>query len=125
MGNACGFTFYCAFAVSLRVHLKIYFSDCFVCFLEAVKLSLTFLQPIDVLRVHSQQQAFVMEHADEVVYVVGPVAARIQSLGQGEERLRVVGEVVNVENSFWVRDVVPLQVSVKTRSWSSEKVRTF
>lgn len=66
-----------------------------------------------------------MEHADEVVYVVGPVAARIQSLGQGEERLRVVGEVVNVENSFWVRDVVPLQVSVKTRSRSSEKVRTL
>lgn len=66
-----------------------------------------------------------MEHADEVVYVVGLVAARIQSLGQGEERLRVVGEVVNVENSFWVRDVVPLQVSVKTRSRSSEKVRTL
>lgn len=63
-----------------------------------------------------------MEHADEVVYVVGPVSARIQSLGQGEERLWVIGEVVDVENSFGVRDVVLLQVSVKTRSWSSENV---
>lgn len=63
-----------------------------------------------------------MKHADEVVYVVGSVAARIQGLGQGEERLRVVGEVVNVENSFWVRDVVLLQVGVKTCSWSSENV---
>lgn len=62
-----------------------------------------------------------MEHTDEVVDVVGPVAARIQSLGQREERLRVIGEVVNVEDSFWVRDVVLLQVSVKACSRSSEK----
>lgn len=63
-----------------------------------------------------------VKHADEVVDVVWSVAARIQSLGQGEERLRVVGEVVNVENSFWVRDVVLLQVGVKSCSWSSENV---
>lgn len=82
--------------------------------------SLTFLQSVDVLGVHSEQQAFVMEHADEEVYVVGSVAAWIQSLGQREERLRVIGEVVDVENGFWVRDVVLLQVCVKTCSWSSE-----
>lgn len=85
-----------------------------------MKISLTFLQPVDVLGVHSEQQAFVMKHAEKVVDVVWPVAARIQSLGQGEERLRVVGEVINVENSFWVRDVVLLQVGVKTGSWSSD-----
>lgn len=62
-----------------------------------------------------------MEHTDEVVDVVGPVAARIQSLGQREERLRLIGEVVNVENSFRVRDVVLLQVSVKACSRSPEK----
>lgn len=62
-----------------------------------------------------------VEHTDEVVDVVGPVAAGIQSLGQREERLRVIGEVVNVENSFWVRDAVLLQVSVKACSRSSEK----
>lgn len=97
----------------------------FVCFLEAFPLCLTFFQSIDVLRVHSEQQAFVMQHSDEVVYVVGAVAARIQSLGQGEERLWVIGEVVNVENSFWVRDVVLFQVGVKACPWSSEKVHTF
>lgn len=83
--------------------------------------SLTFLQSINVLCVHSEQQAFVMKHSDEVVYVVGSVAARIQSFGQGEERLWVVGEVVDVENGLWVRDVVLLQVGIKTSSWSSEK----
>lgn len=66
-----------------------------------------------------------MEHADEVVYVIGSVAAGIQSLGQGEERLWVVGEVVDVENGFWVRDVVFLQIGVKTCSWSSKKNRHF
>lgn len=82
--------------------------------------SLTFLQPVDVLRVHSAQQTLVVEHSDEVVYVVGPVTAGVQSLGQREERLRVVGEVVNVENGFWVRDVELLQVGIETRSWSPE-----
>ena len=66
-----------------------------------------------------------MEHADEVVDVVGPVFAGVQRLGQGEEWLWVVGEVVDVENGFWVRDVVLLQVGVKTRSWSSKIVQTF
>lgn len=62
-----------------------------------------------------------VKHADEVVYVVGSVAARIQSFGQGEERLRVVGEVVNVENSFWVRDVVLLQVGIETCAWRPDR----
>lgn len=56
-------------------------------------VSLTFLQSVNVLRVHSEQQAFVMKHANEIVYVVGSMAARIQSFSQGEERLRVIGEV--------------------------------
>lgn len=93
-------------------------------FLQAVVLPLTFLQAVDVLRVHAQQQAFVVERADEVVDVVGPVAAGIQGLGQREERLRVVGKVVNVENGLWVRDVVLLQVGIKSSSWSSEGVQT-
>lgn len=64
-----------------------------------------------------------MQHVDEVVDVVGPVPARIQLLGQREERLRVVREVVDVENSFWVRDVVLLHVGIKTCSWSSDDRR--
>lgn len=42
---------------------------------------LTLLQSVDVLGVHSQQQAFVVKHADEVVDVVGSMAARIQNFG--------------------------------------------
>lgn len=61
-----------------------------------------------------------MKQADEEVYVVGTMAAGIQSLSQGEERLWVIGEVVDVENGFWVRDVILLQVGVKTSSWSPE-----
>lgn len=85
--------------------------------------SLTLLQAVDVLRVHAQQQAFVVEHADEVVDVVGPVASRIQSLGQGEERQRVVGEEVDVEDGLWVGNVVLLQVGIQARSRSPERRR--
>lgn len=60
-----------------------------------------------------------VKHADEVVYVVGSVSARIESFGQGEERLWVIGEVVDVEDGFRVGDVVLLQVSIKTCPWSS------
>lgn len=91
---------------------------------QAERLPLTLLQPVDVLRVHAQQQAFVMEHADEVVDVVGPVAAGIQSLGQGEERQRVGGEVVDVEDGLRVGDVVSLQVGIQARSRSSEQQRS-
>lgn len=91
---------------------------------QAEQLPLTLLQPVDVLRVHAQQQAFVMEHADEVVDVVGPVAAGIQSLGQGEERQRVGGEVVDVEDGLRVGDVVSLQVGIQARSRSSERQRS-
>lgn len=91
---------------------------------QAERLPLTLLQPVDVLRVHAQQQAFVMEHADEVVDVVGPVAAGIQSLGQGEERQRVGGEVVDVEDGLRVGDVVLLQVGIQARSRSSEQQRS-
>lgn len=65
-----------------------------------------------------------MKHTDEVVDVVGPVATRVQSFGQGEERLGVIGEEVYVENGLRVRDVVLLQVCVKARSWGSRGQRT-
>lgn len=87
-----------------------------------VLFPLTFLQPVDVLGVHPQKQPFVVKHVDKVVYVVRSVAPGIERLGQGEERLRVVGEVINVENGFRVRDVVLLQVGVKARSRGSENV---
>lgn len=64
-----------------------------------------------------------MQRADEVVDVVGPVAAGIQRLGQREEGLRVVGEVVDVEDGLWVGNAVLLQVGVESRSWSSDAVK--
>lgn len=64
-----------------------------------------------------------VEHADEVVDVVGPVASRIQSLGQGEEWQRVVGEEVDVEDGLWVGNIVLLQVGIEARSWSPEQYR--
>lgn len=65
-----------------------------------------------------------VKHADEVMDVVGSVDPGVQSLGQREERLRVVGEVFDVENGFWVRDVVLLQVGVETCSWSPERFQS-
>lgn len=60
-----------------------------------------------------------VQHADEVVDVVGPVAAGVQRLGQGEEGLRVVGEEVDVEDGLGEGEVVLLQVGVQACSWGS------
>lgn len=99
----------------------------FAVFWNAVKSTsrraLTFLQAVDVLRVRAQQQALEVQRADEVVDVVGPVAAGIQRLGQREEGLRVVGEVVDVEDGLWVGNAVLLQVGVESRSWSPDAVK--
>lgn len=75
------------------------------------------------MRVRAQQQALEVQRADEVVDVVGPVGAGIQGLGQREEGLRVVGEVVDVEDGLWVGNAVLLQVGVESRSWSSDAVK--
>lgn len=64
-----------------------------------------------------------VEHADEVVDVVGPVASWIQSLGQGEEWQRVIGEEVDVEDGLRVGNIVPLQVGIQARSRSPEQCR--
>lgn len=61
-----------------------------------------------------------VEHADEVVDVVGPVASGIQSLRQGEEGQRVVGKEVDVEDGLRVGEVVLLQVGIQARSRSPE-----
>jgi len=83
-------------------------------------LTLTFLQAVDVLGVDAQQEALVVEHADEVMDVVGPVAAGVELLGQREEGFRVVREVVDVEHRLGVRKVVALQVRIQSCPWRSE-----
>lgn len=72
----------------------------------------TFLQAIDVLGVHAEQQAFLVQHTDKVMDVVGPVSARVQLFGQREERTRVIGEVVDIEDGFGVGNVVLFQVGI-------------
>lgn len=62
-----------------------------------------------------------VQHADEVVDVVGSVTAGINHLGKRKERLRVVGEIVHVENGFRVGNVVCFQVGVEARPWSSDR----
>ena len=60
-----------------------------------------------------------VQHADEVVDVVGPVAAGVQLLGQGEEGTGVLGEVVDVEDGLRVRDAILFEVGVQPGSWGS------
>lgn len=82
-------------------------------------MALTLLQAVDVLRVHSEQQALLVQHADEVVSVVWPVASGVQFFCQGEEGPRVVGEEVDVEDGFREGGVVPLEVCVQPSSGGS------
>lgn len=84
---------------------------------------LTALQAVNVLGVQAQQQALLMQHADEVVHVVGPVVARVQLLGQGEEWTRVIGEIVDIEDGLWVREVVLFQVGIQTSPWCPARTR--
>lgn len=84
---------------------------------------LTALQAVNVLGVQAQQQALLMQHADEVVHVVGPVVAWVQLLGQGEEWTRVIGEIVDIEDGLWVREVVLFQVGIQTSPWCPARTR--
>lgn len=80
----------------------------------------TFLQAVDVLGVHAQQQTFLVQHADEVMDVIGSMSARVQLFGQREERTRIVGEVVDIEDGFRVWNVVLFQVGIQACAWGSD-----
>lgn len=47
------------------------------------------------------------------------MAARKQSFSKREEGLWVVREIVDVENRLWVRQIILLQVVIKSCPWSS------
>lgn len=72
----------------------------------------TFLQAVDILGVHAEQQTFLVKHADEVMDVIGSMSARVQLFGQREERTRVIREVVDIEDCFRVGNVVFFQVGI-------------
>lgn len=77
------------------------------------KRRLTSLQPVNVLGVEAQEEPFVVQEPQEIVGVVGPVVARVELLGQSEEGLGVGKEIRQLEDGFWVRDVVLLKVTVE------------
>lgn len=54
-----------------------------------------------------------MQESQEVMGVVGPVIARVQLLGQREKGLRIVEEVGNFKDGFWIGNVVLLKVTVQ------------
>jgi hypothetical protein len=81
--------------------------------------TLTSLQAIDVLRIHTQQQVAVVQRLGKVVQVVGAVLATgVQLFGQGEKRSGVVLKIVNVENGLRVWDAVLLKIIVQPCAWS-------
>ena len=79
--------------------------------------ALTSLKPINVLCVVPEQNSFVLQQSHEAVGQAGRVLARVQLLGQAEERLRVAGEVRHVKHCGRVREVILLKVVVETGSW--------
>lgn len=72
----------------------------------------TFLQAIDVLGVHTEQQTFLVQHVDKVVDVIGSMSARVQLFSKREKRTRVIREVVDIEDGFGVGNIVLLQVGI-------------
>lgn len=84
---------------------------------------ITSLQAVDVLRVHPEELALPVEQAHKVMGQVRQVVSRIQLLGQGEERIRVVVEELNFKYGLSVGEVVLLQVVVQSAAWRSEGER--
>lgn len=62
-----------------------------------------------------------MQESQEIVGVVGSVVARVELLSQSEKGLRVGKEIHQLEDGFWVRDVVLLKVTVEAAPWGPAK----
>ena len=64
-----------------------------------------------------------MQQTTEMMHDVGTVlAGRVEFARQGEERTRVVVEIVDVEDGLGVWNLVLLQIVVESRAWRSEKI---
>ena len=85
--------------------------------LQCSTIILTSLQAINVLSVVPQQYSFLLQQTHKVVYSVGLVLARIELLGQSEERLRVPGEEANIKYGSGIRDPILLEVVIETSAW--------
>lgn len=81
--------------------------------LQTEEERLTSLQSIYVLCVQTQEKPFIKQKAEKVVGVVGPVTAWVQLLGQHVERLRILEEVAQFKDGFWVWNIILLEVIVE------------
>lgn len=73
-----------------------------------MKKKFTSLQSVNVLRVHPEELALLVEQAHKVMGQVGLIVSRIQLLGQGEERIWVVVEEFDFKYGLSVGEVVLL-----------------
>lgn len=64
------------------------------------------VERIDVLREHAEELALLVEEAEEVVREGGVEVAGVQLLGEGKEGLRGGLEVADLEDGFWVGELV-------------------
>lgn len=93
------------------------------------------LQRVDVLRVVSQEQTFLVQQSHEVVTRRRVKLPRIQLFGQFEEWLRFLTEIGYLEHSRRVRKIIFLQIVIEPRfgrskirnasRWKEEKIRKF
>lgn len=74
----------------------------------------TSFQAVDVLRVHAQKLALIVEQPHKIMAQVGLVVPWIQLFGQSKERIWVVVEKVNLKDGLCVGQVVLLQVVIET-----------
>lgn len=77
----------------------------------------TSFQPVDVLRVHPEKLALVVEQPYKIMAQVGLIVPWIQLFGQGEERIRVSMEKVDLKYGLGVGQVILLQVVIETATW--------
>lgn len=54
-----------------------------------------------------------MQESQEVMGIVGLIITRVQLLGQSEKGFRIVEEITEFKDGFWVGNVVLLEVTVQ------------
>ena len=91
--------------------------------LQCSTIILTSLQAINVLSVVPQQYSLLLQQMHKVVHSVGLVLARIELLGQSEERLRVSREKPNIKNGSGIRDPILFEVVIETSAWAPIKMK--
>lgn len=80
---------------------------------------LTSLKSVNVLSVAPKQDSLVLEQPQEAVGQAGTEPARVQLLGQTEERSWVAVEVGSVKDGRGLGQLVLLEIVIQTTPWGS------